>query len=462
MRNIVFEKSTDTPLYVQLYYHFRKLIECGSLRKNDKMMSIRRCCEEFGLSKTTVENAYLQLAAEGYIIAKPQSGYYVCELNFTEKSAPEAKESSFKLSERTEIKYDFTSSSVESDSFDFSLWQRYIKSALRQSDRLISYGEVQGETDLRNAISTYISKSRSVVCSSEQIVIGAGTQTLLNILCFLIFDKCNIAFIGSSFEKGEAVFENHGHLCRIYENFPKDLDELKRENIKLIYISPSHFTKEGDILPINQRLELLNFAKKNHCLIIEDDYDSEFRYYSKTIPSLQGISGGDEVIYISTFSKLLIPSIRISFMVLPFSMLQKYNKRVGYYNQTASKLEQIALCQFIRDGHLNIQIKKQRKLLAQKAKILCEDIKTVFGDTAQVKILPAGYLIKVTLDCKNSSEDICRFAEKKGILIAGVKNTEKPQIILSCTGVPVKDNIKALTEIKSFAFEDSIRKRKNL
>ena len=455
MKELVFEKKGNDPLYVQLYYYFRKLIECGQLENNSKMMSIRRCCEEFGLSKTTVENAYLQLAAEGYIISKPQSGYYVCQFNFTEKSI--VKEYSFSevKNEKIKTEYDFTSSSVDSESFDFSLWQRYIKSALRQSERLISYGDVQGEPDLRSAVSAYINNNRSVVCSSEQIVIGAGTQILLSVLCSLIPEKCNIAFIGSSFERGEAVFEDYGHECFRFKSFPESLDELSEKNIKLIFISPSHFTEEGDILPINQRIDLLNYAKKNDCLIIEDDYDSEFRYYSKPIPSLQGIAGGNEVIYISTFSKLLIPSIRISFMVLPFSLLSKYKEKGRLYNQTASKLEQIALCQFIRDGHLNVQIRKQRKLFSQKSKALCDEIKKVFGDSAKAKILPAGYLVKLTFLNGALCKDLSFLAGKKGILMPPIKSEKEYSIILSCTSVPIKKYFSALSEIKSIINEKS-------
>lgn len=446
MKNIIFEKNSSTPVYVQLYYYFRRLIESGQLGTGAKMMSIRRCCDEFDLSKTTVESAYLQLAAEGYIISKPQSGYYVCEIKFIDNPFLSDVQAHFSSDKNDEILFDYTSSAVDSESFDFSLWQRYIKSALRQSERLTSYGEAQGEPDLRAAVSQYVNESRSVVCRPEQIVIGAGTQNLLGILCALVPQKSNIVFIGSSFERGEAVFENHGHKCFSLTSIPESFEILKKMSPGLIYISPSHITKAGDILPINRRLELLSYAKENNCLIIEDDYDSEFRYYSKPVPSLQGIAGGNEVIYISTFSKLLIPSIRISFMVLPFSLLEKYRKRGRLYNQTASKLEQIALCQFIRDGHLKAQIKKQRKLFSQKAKILCDDIKAVFGPDVKSNILPAGYLVGINFKSVVDSNEIADLLKRHLIKVTPHGNSS---IILSCTGVASEENITALNEIKS-------------
>ena len=448
MENIIFTKNKNSPLYVQLYNYFRKLIETGQLKSESKMMSIRRCCDEFGLSKTTVENAYLQLAAEGYIISKPQSGYYVCELNYTENIRQSTKENTVSAVISDKIEFDFTSSSLSTESFDFSLWRRYIKSALRQSERLISYGEYQGEKDLREAVCKYISERRSVVCNESDIVIGAGTQNLLSILCSLIPEKCSVAFIGASFEKGETVFRAYGHECISYKAFPEDINELKRNNIKFIYVSPSHFTKEGDILPINRRLELLNFARENNCIIIEDDYDSEFRYYSKPVPSLQGISGGNEVIYLSTFSKLLLPSIRISFMVLPVSLSGIYSEAGSTFNQNASKLEQIALCQFIRDGHLNYQIKKQRKLFSQKAKALCEKAETILGEKAEARILPAGYLVKIRLKTEKTADEISFALKKKGIIVTLPQKENQTEMILSCTNIPTEKFDFALSEIK--------------
>lgn len=441
-----FEKKGDESLYVQLYNFFRRLIENGQLEKNSKMMSIRRCCEEFGLSKTTVENAYLQLAAEGYIISKPQSGYYVCELEFSYEKTDNNILASENDSENIQVEYDFTSSSLETDNFDFSLWQRYIKSALRKSERLICYGEAQGEADLRNTLSQFIKNKRGVICSGEQIVIGAGTQSLLSILCSIMPSKTGIAFIGASFERGEAVFESYGFKCLNFPTFPENLDELNKENIGLIYISPSHFTSEGDILTINKRLSLLRFAKENNCLIIEDDYDSEFRYYSKTIPSLQSISGGNEVIYLSAFSKLLIPSIRISFMVLPSLLLKQYRDKGTIYNQTASKLEQIALCQFIRDGHLNLQIKKQRKVFSQKSKALCDAVNSTFGTVAKAAVLPAGYLVKVKFTCAVDAEKLKIKALSEGIrIMSGNDNS----IILSCTSVGSDQYLNIMKKLKN-------------
>lgn len=437
-------EEQDEPLYIRLYLYYRQLIESGQLVSGSKLPSIRHCCEEFSLSKTTVETAYQQLSAEGYITAKAQSGYYVNEVTFFHPMSVEIKDTPTFDKEKN-IKYDLTTSSLDENSFDFALWSRYIKGAFRQSERLTSYGEAQGELELRQAISRYVGKYRSVVCSEKQIIIGAGTQSLIHILCSVLNEKCTVAFIGSSFEKGEAIFKDHGFECMHLETIPENLDVLKENNVRLIYISPSHFTQFGDILPINGRMELISYAAKNNCLIIEDDYDSEFRYYSKPVPSLQGIAGGNSVIYLGTFSKLLLPSIRISFMILPLELVPLYEKVGALYNQTASKLEQIAVCRFIRDGHLNSQIKKQRKIFNSKAVKLAKKLDEQLGERVNVRVLPAGYLVMLEIK-EGSAEAVAARAEKLSLKVKAISDEKREALILSCTGI-TEDEIQTVAKL---------------
>lgn len=430
-------KSNETPLYIQLYMYYRKLIESGQLLSGTKLPSIRKCCDDFSLSKTTVETAYQQLAAEGYIYSKAQSGYYVSDISVLSTESIEVKKTPTSDGTKS-VRYDFTASSLDETSFDFLLWGRYIKGAFRQSERLTSYGEAQGELELRQAISQYVNKYRSAVCSEREIIIGAGTQSLIHILCALLKEKCTVAFIGTSFDKGKAIFNDHGYNCVSFTEIPKDLGVLKEKGVKLIYISPSHFTRFGDVLPISSRLELIAYARKNDCIIIEDDYDSEFRYYSKPVPSLQGIAGGSNVIYLGTFSKLLLPSIRISFMILPPELVNSYAEVSALYNQTASKLEQIAVCRFIRDGHLNSQIKKQRKIFNSKADRIREKVEQLLKGKVSVKILPAGYLVLIELK-EGNAKLIAEKAERLSVRVKPISDNGKQALLLSCTSIEFED-----------------------
>lgn len=429
----MFEDKDSGSKYLQLYNYYKKLITTGVLSRGEKIPSIRKCAESFELSRTTVETAYDMLAAEGYIISKAQSGFYVCDADFAFLDKPKPAQSRKPNFEK--VKYDLVSASGDRSSFNFALWRRYVKSALRQDERLLSYGDVQGEYDLREAICAYAGKERGVVSSPSQIVIAAGTQNLIAILCAITKQRKNVAFIGSRFERGKAVFEDYGKNVVSMLPVPENIDKLERLDASIIYTSPSHIDNWGGVLASSKRVEILNFAKRNDCLIVEDDYDSEFRYYSRPMPSLQGMNGGQNVVYIGTFSKLLLPSIRISFMVLPLSLVEPYLQRGMLYNQTASKAEQIALCQYIRDGHLASQIRKQKKQYAAKTNHICQRAEIIMPDKIKLTECQTSYLIRVTVRTDKTAKQLAESALKSGIKISPVGNdAENSQLLISVAG----------------------------
>ena len=423
-------------LYLKVYHYYRELILSRKLPAGSKMPSLRRCAQELKLSRTTIENAYLQLAADGYIISKAQSGYYV-----TDVAARQEKKQLSPHVSGFHYTYDFASSGVDQESFRFDLWQRYIKSALRQDERMLSYGEPQGEEDFREVLADYIRERRNILCSSEDFVVGAGVQSLLQILCPLLKGKKTVSFPTSSFIQGSTVFSDYGFDVR-YRN--KDSD--------VIYVSPAHMTKWGEIMPVKRRLELIRYASEHNHLIIEDDFENEFVYLQKPTPSLFGLSGGKDVVYIGSFSRLLLPSIRISFMVLPSSLLPAYQKKAAFYNQTASKAEQIALCQFIRDGHLSAQTRKLRRLYAQKLKLLLQNVKEVFGKNSKIHIGSAGTSLALTLTLSASGEELKKQAKARGLCLQILNETDtEVTVLLSCSSMPSKDYIPALQLLKETA-----------
>lgn len=443
-------KKVENPLYLQLYEYYKNLISLGRIKPGEKLPSIRRCALERQVSKTTVESSYMQLAAEGYIHAVPGSGYYVSEIEFDkiEKATPAYHEVPTK---KNKPLYDFASSTVDHNSFNFDLWKRYMKSALRNTERLITYGEPQGEYDLRMALMKYVKEARGVVCSPEQIVVGAGVQSLLGILCSLTGVKSPICFTGNTFKQGNAVFRDRGFEVYYKKEVSSDLRYFKEQKMRMIYTFPSNMTPWGDVMPMKTRLALLDFAQKEDCLIIEDDYDSEFRYYTRPVPSLQSLDGGQKVVYIGSFSRLLLPSLRIGFMVLPIELMKKYEEKGHYYNQTASTAEQIALCQFIRDGHLKKQIKKARKLYMTKSQELCGAISEVFGPEAKGMPGLGGFLVRLEVKSTLSATELADRAEKAGIKLKisdEVNNEKWPCLLLSCSGVEEADFKPAMQVLK--------------
>ena len=436
MLNISTEHKKEH-LYLEVYHYYRKLIMENRLLPGSKMPSLRKCAQELKLSRTTIENAYLQLAADGYIIAKAQSGYYVTDI--ARKQHPHALEKH----PRNIIPciYDFASSGVDKESFRFDLWQRYIKSALRQDERMLSYGEPQGEKDFREVLSDYIRERRNVICSPDDIVVGAGLQSLLQILCPLLRERKTVSFPTPSFIQGSTVFEDYGFDVH-----------YRDKTCDVIYVSPAHMTKWGEIMPVKRRLELIRHAEANGHLIIEDDFENEFAYLQKPTPSLFGLAGGENVIYIGSFSRLLLPSIRVSFMVLPPSLRELYEKKAARYNQTASKAEQIALCQFIRDGHMLSQTRKLRRLYAQKLKALTAAVKNTFGKNCQIITGAAGTSLALTIPCSSTGEQLKKAARLQGLRLEILNETEDDiTLVLSCSSIPVNDFLPACQLLKSVA-----------
>lgn len=421
--------------YLQVYDYYKDLILSGKMKESTKMPSIRRCATQLALSKTTIEMAYLCLAADGYIISKPQSGYYVAG----------RKKSSLPISpklqtKKADILYNFTSNNVDKDSFDFELWKRYIKSALRQDARMLTYGEPQGEYELRETICDYVIGKRNAVCTPEQIVIGAGSQSLLNILCPLLFDKKSVSFQDTKFDQGTVIFQDYG------------FDILAaNEEADIYYMTPSNMTSLGDVMNVEQRLALVNEATSKHKIIIEDDYNNEFRYFTKPRPCLQGLAGGENVIYLSTFSKLLLPSIRLSFMILPPSLLPAYYQKKHRYNQTASKAEQLALCQFLRNGNLDSQIRKLKRLYTAKTKQLMKDFEDIFGTDAECTVGESISILHVKLRCKLTNEEFVSLAYQHGIKVfpSPLEENDFVNIALSSCEVPIEQFRNAIILLKN-------------
>lgn len=399
-------------LYMQIYDYYKELIVSGKLKSGTRLPSVRRCSELQGVSKTTVEQAYMYLCDDGYLIPKNQSGYYVSDKGETEKEYSENKENELK---RDVYISDYTSTGVDFDVFDLSIWTRYVKRSLRQDSRLMDYGDPQGELDLRREIADYIRQSRSCVCDSEDIVIGAGAQTLLNLLCALMNNKPkSIYFNDLSYRQGVAVFEDRGY--KVLEN---------KDNADIIYLSPSHTSRWGDIMSVSERHEYVKFARKNNKLIIEDDYDSEFRDMSSPTPSLQGLDS-ETVVYLGTFSKLLLPSIRISYMILPKNLMKEYRKISYLYNQTVSVPDQMALEGFISDGRLSAQIRKAKKVYSQKSKLVEHELKLNFKNDVKIERSRTPLYVHCKIKAKIKLEELTKRLETgdRQIKIIPIKNGE--------------------------------------
>nr|WP_106782081.1 PLP-dependent aminotransferase family protein [Lysinibacillus timonensis] len=372
MDMLIFElkKNSNKPLYEQLYSEIKNAIISKRIEVGTKLPSKRKLAEFLNISQTTIEIAYAQLLAEGYIISLPRVGYFVeaiDELPYIEKSPDyEVVQPILKQSYRI----DFHPGTIDLDGFPFSTWRKYAKNLFDdQFKELLLTGHPQGEYELRTEISKYLFQSRGVLCSPEQIVIGSGTEQLLPMIIRLFDKSFEFAIENPGYQTVNRILSQHHR--KVYP-IPVDdegmqISELDKVNANIVYITPSHQFPTGAVLSATRRSQVLNWAsQQENRYIIEDDYDSEFRYFGKPISSLQGLDANEKVIYMSTFTKSLMPSLRVAYFVLPKSLLSKYNRIFTYYDSTVPRFDQHILANFMKDGHFAKHLNRMRKIYKKK------------------------------------------------------------------------------------------------
>lgn len=416
------ESQSQVPLYLQLYQYFKEGIQTGDIPAFKRLPSIRELANDLHISKTTIQMAYQQLLAEGYIESRERSGYFVVEIerdpfgDFPNVPRPSADDMSHTLT--SECLIDFYLSGIDTAYFPIQKWKACVNQSL--SEEILTYGDKQGEPALRLEISQYLRRSRAVNCTADQIVIGSGTQTVMKLLSQLIgLNGQKIAMEDPGYGGVHHVFQGLG-----FEVVPvklKDdgihLEELETSGAEIVYITPSHQYPLGMVMPISKRVQLLRWAEENGGLIIEDDYDGEFRYHGKPIPSLQGLDAHGHVVYAGTFSKSLMPAIRMSYLVLPESLLKVYRENISQYDQTASRLHQAALQLFMENGEWERHIRRMRKIYQKKHDLLLETIKSVIGDHAKITGQNAGLHIAIQVNSEKSADELVSIAGQSGVKV---------------------------------------------
>ena len=350
------DKAGTEPLYVQIYNKIKSDIEQCVIKPDEKLPSKRNFAANLGVSVITVENAYNQLIAEGYIRSVPQKGFYAEKLGLN--NPPE------KSAEQSRLSVLSQPNDAENKLFPFTIWAKIMREELSSNQtRLLEKPTFEGVYELRAAISRHLKQFRNITASPEQIIIGAGSEYLYMLMNILFGKNYVFAVEEPGYSKIAEIYANYGIKC---ERIPVmndgiDVDFLKKINANIIHISPSHHFPTGVITSVSKRYSLLEWASGSaDRFIIEDDYDSEFRLAGKPIPSMYSIDVMDKVIYMNTFSKSLASTIRISYMVLPPKFLQKYKEKLGFCSCPVSTFEQYALARFIDEGYFEKHINRMR------------------------------------------------------------------------------------------------------
>lgn len=396
---IPLKAQSEIPLYEQIYSYIKEEIRRGNLRSSRKLPSTRVLAENLKVSRSTAQMAYDQLVSEGYIEAVPCRGFFVSNIEeLVEAGQGKADALVLKELERQDkYQVDFSPRGIDLNSFPFNTWRKISKGTLTDDNKeMFLTGSSQGEPGLREAIREYLHSARGVNCSREQIVIGAGSEYLLMLLNQILGPEHRIAMENPTYKQAWRVFTSLGYQVEPVEmdQYGMDLELLLQSNADIAYIMPSHQYPTGIVMPVKRRQELLSWAYQEESrYLIEDDYDSEFRYKGKPIPALQGMDNRGRVIYMGTFSKSIAPAIRISFLVLPKPLLHIYYEKVSFYASTVSRIDQNILFTFLAEGHYERHLNRMRAIYKAKHDALLtalkplEDIFHIRGEYAGLHVL---------------------------------------------------------------------------
>ncbi len=420
------DAHTSTPLYEQIYKYIKKEIQSGGLPFGKRLPSTRNLAKYLQVSRTTVGLAYEQLVSEGYIEAVPYKGYFVSELEGlyhleTKPSQP----GPVPEETPTKLPYDFSPNGVDLNSFPQNTWRKLAKNILLEEKRLLfQLGDPQGELKLRTIIAEYLRQARGVEASPEQIIIGAGNDFLLLLLCSMLGTGRRIAMESPTYRKAYELLRNLSNDLRIVEMDEAGMrvDQLARTQAEIAYVMPSHQYPLGIVMPMKRRMQLLEWAAQEPGrYIIEDDYDSEFRYKGKPIPALQGSDRHDRVIYIGTFSKSIAPAIRVSYMVLPRHLLEVYRKRGRVVSCTVSRVDQMLICEFLSRGYYERHLNRMRAVYKGRHDVLLEELKP-FRKICRIGGEHAGVHILLTFTNGMTEEEAIRRAASVGVGVYGLSS----------------------------------------
>lgn len=413
---VILDDDSNNPIYLRLYETIRRKILAGEYLPGSRLPATRYLAKHLGMSRMTVLNAYSQLTAEGYLESKSGSGTFIArqlpeeylsvpkDNQENKKSKDSARNPQFSAYAKKILKLNpnpaqlnlatspvpFQHGLAAIEEFPFDIWMKLMSTSLRQLKRQnFGYGESNGFSQLRKAIASHLKSARAVDCLPEQVIITSGAQEAFEMIG-KVFLEVNT----------EVLIEDPGYfgVKHSFQTFgakfiPVSVDEegINIKNInndcseaRLAYVTPSHQFPLGYVMSIKRRLELLNWAQTNNGWIIEDDYDSEFRYVGRPLPSLQGLDQNKRVLYVGTFSKTLFPALRLCCLVVPMDLIEIFTSVKLASGMRSPLADQAALAEFITQGHFSRHIRRMRKLYEKRQKVLVYELKERLGDKLEV------------------------------------------------------------------------------
>ena len=422
-RSVTLARADAVPLYRQIYRHFRETITLGQLRRGDRLPSARRLAEEFGTARGTIDAAYAMLAGEGYILARGAAGTIVSpQLGGPTIGRGAAK----RPAERTEqsavsAPRPFQMGLPSLDAFPRKLWSRVVAHQARQlTPGDLAYPDPAGFAPLRDAIAGYVASSRGITCTSRQILITNGYQDALGLIGDVLLRRDSKVWLEDPcYPLVRSALEGAGAKLvpvRVDVEGLRVADGVAQaQRARLAVVTPSHQSPLGVALSLPRRLALLSWASDTGAFIVEDDYDSEFRYVGRPLPALKSIDRNERVVYAGTFSKVLFPGLRLGYLIVPHELVPIFIRANERRSFGASTLGQRAVAAFMVDGHFARHIKRMRGLYAGRRQALAEALVAVLGDRVELDLRPGGMHLIARINTKASDVKLAKLAQIAGL-----------------------------------------------
>ena len=421
---ISLDTKRNIPLYEQIYDYIKQEIQQGKIQSGERLPSTRALSRHLEVSRSTIELAYEQLLSEGYVETQPYRGFFISQIDGLYRLEYQEEQQEIKVEEeKDQYKYDFSPNGVDLNSFPYNIWRKLSRECLQDDhSELFRLGNPQGEEGVRNAICSYLHQARGVNCRPEQIIVGAGNDYLLMLLTAILGNERKVALENPTYTQAYRLFDRFSYqVCTVdMDEKGMRVDRLQESGAQIAFVMPSHQFPLGTVMPISRRMEILRWAEEEEGrYIIEDDYDSEFRYKGKPIPALQGYDRSGKVIYMGTFSKSIAPAIRMSYMVLPEKVLERYKTNCGFLSSTISRVDQMILQKFIEEGYYERHLNKSRALYKGRHDMMLNRLRTM-SESVTILGENAGLHLLLRFTGKSSETELIQKAKSQGVKVYGL------------------------------------------
>jgi GntR family transcriptional regulator / MocR family aminotransferase len=460
MITVYLDPKEDMPVYMQIYTHIKHMIEKGELKAHERLPSKRKFAKHLEISVMTVETSYQQLMLEGYVYALEKKGYFVEDYQSlkTHDMRQEADVPKKETEDDQPYRFAFDTNVVDTAKFPHDTWAKLARVVLSENHHeMLNVTHAQGLLDLRIEIKKYLAQYRGINVSERRIVIGSGTESLIGLIIQMLGRNRCYGVEDPGYGKIRDIYTASGVKLRLMSLDDKgvQVDDLERKAIDVIHITPSHQFPLGIVMPIKRRSECLSWAKrKEHRYVIEDDYDSEFRFQGKPIPALMGLDQDEKIIYMNTFTKSLAPSFRISYLVLPEHLLKSYEAISSYQGCSVPNFEQYILYKFMAGGYFERHINRMRNAYKAKRDAMIACLKAASErDLIEIRGADAG--LHFILEVKNgmSERELIERAKEKGIRVTGLESYYKqasenrPALVIGYSGLSEKEIERAVDDL---------------